>query len=146
MGDRAMIETKTILEVQRLLQEGSLSHRKIAVQTGISRGTVNAIAKDNRRCYRRMWEPKKDEDDRPVLPPSRCSNCGGTVHKPCLLCETRRRIAEGKQTPRRKAGEVFEPLGLNLRPEHRARYEQVCARRKELAESPDAAPLNEAQP
>ncbi|NLF06403.1 MAG: winged helix-turn-helix domain-containing protein, partial [Pirellulaceae bacterium] len=43
-GIRAMISTDLIDEVRRLLREGRLSQRKIAERTGVSRGTVNAVA------------------------------------------------------------------------------------------------------
>ena len=39
-----MIATTVVDEVRRLLREGRLSQRSIALRIGVSRGTVNAIA------------------------------------------------------------------------------------------------------
>ncbi len=39
-----MITATVVDEIRRMLREGRLSQRKIAVRIGVSRGTVNAIA------------------------------------------------------------------------------------------------------
>lgn len=84
-----MISSHVVAEVRRLLEEGRLSQRKIAQWTGVSRGTVNAIARDQhpdceaRRCRR------TDAFIPPSGPPRRCPGCGGMVQMPCLLCQLR---------------------------------------------------------
>ena len=74
-------------EVERLLAEGRLSHREIARATGISRGTVGAIAlgkRKQRQTVRLFLDPT-----RPLGPPERCRECGGLVYAPCILCRVR---------------------------------------------------------
>jgi Helix-turn-helix len=83
-----MVVFEKVLEVKRLLDEGGLSRRAIAQATGVSRGTVNAIANGDRGLY--GAEPM----DGPLRPQSasasRCPECGGLVYLPCVLCEARR--------------------------------------------------------
>jgi len=84
-----MLPLAAIQEVRRLLDEGGLSQRKIADRTGVSRGTVNAIARGRRGLYGSEPPP-----DMPTLccwelPPERCTGCGGKVFKPCVLCRAR---------------------------------------------------------
>jgi hypothetical protein len=84
-----MHPTALIHEVDRLLREGELSHRKIAARLGVSRGTISAIANGRRGLYGR--EPL-DEDRRtltPASPPTRCRSCGYHVYMPCLICAAR---------------------------------------------------------
>jgi hypothetical protein len=45
------------------------------------------------------------------------------------MTELRRMLAAG--SPSRRKKDCFEPIELNLRPEHRARYEEVRAWRRE---------------
>jgi hypothetical protein len=94
--------------------------------TGVSRGTVAAIARGER--------PDRDESpgdneplDEPLGPPERCPGCGGMVHAPCRLCRTRKLMAQSKSLPLPARPE--EPLHLELREEHQERYERVRARR-----------------
>ena len=81
-----MIAPEVIGEIERLLKRGELSHRKIAIQLGVSRGTVNSVAngkraeRNARRANRHEW----------LTPPSglprRCPSCGRLVQMPCLAC------------------------------------------------------------
>ncbi|NOY40868.1 MAG: hypothetical protein GXP26_03390 [Planctomycetes bacterium] len=84
-----MLSLALIEEVQRHLDEGRLSQRKIAWKLRVSRGTVGAIANGNRGIYGR--EPECGELRLPdmEMPAERCFTCGGMVHKPCLLCLAR---------------------------------------------------------
>ncbi len=84
-----MLSLALIEEIQRLLDEGRLSQRKIAWKLRVSRGTVGAIASGSRGIYGR--EPKCGELRLPdmEMPAERCFGCGGMVRKPCLLCLTR---------------------------------------------------------
>ena len=97
-----MLTATVVDEVQRLLQEGRFSQRKIAARMGVSRGTVNAIALGRRLC-RRQQRPAAE---RGFIPPTgplvRCPGCGGRVQMPCLLCYIRTAVREGarkEQTP-----------------------------------------------
>ena len=126
-----MIEAKITADVRRLLAEGTLSQRKIARLTGISRGSVGAIASGKRPDYE---TPPEEEDEEPTGPPERCRNCGGMVYLPCRLCRTRNTIAKDRRlTSRQLAVGTTESLELNLRPEHRARYEEVRTWREQDA-------------
>jgi hypothetical protein len=76
----------TIREIDRLLQEGKLSQRQIALHLHVSRGTVSAIATGRRGLY------GNDDDYRPApgSPPARCGGCGYRVYLPCRICEIRK--------------------------------------------------------
>jgi len=58
-----MLSPAEVEEVRRLLAEGRLSQRQIARLTGISRGTVGAIAQGKRRDP----EPRDPPDESPPL-------------------------------------------------------------------------------
>lgn len=92
-----MINDKTLDEVRRLLALGRLSQREIARQTGVSRGTVNAIA--NARWKKRPSREANDETDHLFKGPIvRCPTCGGRVYMPCMLCHIRDlKTAEAEQ-------------------------------------------------
>jgi transcriptional regulator with XRE-family HTH domain len=132
-----------IEEVRRLLAEGKLSQRKIARATGVSRGVVDAIAAGKRPDYEGQ-RPRFDEACEPAGPPARCPECGGKVYLPCRLCEARRAAASSPPRPPRTSKNG--PLVLDLKEEHRRRYEQVRARRiaAELAERDDRAAFHRA--
>jgi hypothetical protein len=124
-----MIPPKIVAEVRRLLAERKLSKRKIAELTGVGRNSVCAIA-SGRRMDR---EPRAA--DEPLGPPQRCPGCGGMVYMPCLLCSARQSAAEQPQSaPPGEPVEFGEPLELELRPDHRARFEEIHTRRRELGE------------
>jgi len=59
-----MLALAVVEEIERLLQEGTLSQRKIARRLNVSRGTVAAIASGQRGLYGR--EAESEEDDRRV--------------------------------------------------------------------------------
>lgn len=126
-----MIAPAIVTEVRRLLAEKSHSHRRIAQLTGISRGTVGAIASGKRPDYEAR-RPLEDQFQDPLGPPERCSGCGGMVYMPCVLCRVREASTEkSRSTQPHRAMEFPEPLGLSLRPDHHRRYEQVRAWRRE---------------
>lgn len=91
-----MISVEVFQQIRRLLAEGRLSQRRIALQVGVSRGTVNAIALGKRPDYRRP-DRRADQIVAPSGPPRRCPSCGGMVQMPCLAC----RVTAIKQTGRR---------------------------------------------
>jgi len=83
-----MLPTALIHEIDRLLKEGELSHRKIAIRLGVSRGTIDAIANGRRGLYGK--EPDVNRPAHvPTSPPARCPRCGYRVYFPCLICNTR---------------------------------------------------------
>lgn len=98
-----MIAADLIAEVRRLLDEGRLSQRDIAKMTGVSRGTVNAIASGKRRDI--SSQTRHNAADCGFKPPEgmpvRCRGCGALTQMPCLACyiratsETRRRARGG---------------------------------------------------
>ena len=87
-----MLAESLVDQVFRLLTEGRMSQRKIALRTGVSRGIVCAIARGTRPLDLR---PKcaDDDPDRPLGPPARCRGCGGMVYMPCRLCRVRAILA-----------------------------------------------------
>lgn len=91
-----MIATTVIDEIRRMLREGRLSQRKIAVRLSVSRGTVNAVARGKRPDYSTRRRREDDNFTLPVGVPVRCSGCGGLVQMPCLLCYIRIRMKSKK--------------------------------------------------
>jgi hypothetical protein len=132
-----MIEPQLVEQVERMLAEGKLSYRKIARFTGVSRGTIGAIASGRRRIQPRricFWE---EEPVVPDVPPQRCPQCGGMVYMPCRLCRMRKEMAKLpgiRALIRANAFQPFTPIGLNLKPVHQQRYEEVRRWRMALAE------------
>ncbi len=83
-----MLPIALVNEIDRLLQEGELSQRKIAIRLGVSRGTISAIVKGRRGLYGR--EPAETPSPLiPTSPPARCPRCGYRVYLPCLICLAR---------------------------------------------------------
>ena len=120
-----MLASSMVKEIRRLLAEGNFSQRKIARLTGVSRGTIGAIASGKRPDYE--LRPRTDDEfERPAGPPRRCPTCGGMVYMPCRLCTLRRQLATKKKN-RRMDPRPEGLLGLELRDEHRRRYEKVRA-------------------
>ena len=89
-----MIDPVVIQKIQRILDIGGLTHRAIARETGVSRGTVDSIAIGKRQVegeYRPMVA--HEESVAMITSPGRCvgrcSNCGAKVRAPCLACQLR---------------------------------------------------------
>ena len=91
-----MIASAVVDEIQRLLDTGSLSQRKIARRIGVSRGTVNAIALGKRPARRPRSRDERDEFVPPSGPLVRCPICGGLVQAPCLACRVRAKMERGR--------------------------------------------------
>lgn len=128
-----MLTPKIVAEIRRLLSESKLSHRKVARLTGVSRNTVGAIAAGRHRNDNPPEKPRDDDLEKPAGPPRRCPDCGGLVYMPCLLC-----LARKKRLSRamRMAAPIFVGSpALDLRPEHRARYEEVRRNRQVMERS-----------
>jgi len=121
-----MLARNVVEEIRRLLEEGKLSQRKISRQLGVSRGTVGAIASGTRPDYDAI-RARDDEFLEPSGPPERCPTCGGTVYMPCQLCRVRD-LAASRPRPLARVQDD-DSLTLQLKDEHRRRYEEVRARR-----------------
>lgn len=124
-----MIPQSKVNEVRRLLVAGQFSQRQIARLTGVSRGTVGAIASGRRPDYNRQ-RPNGDLWPDVWGPRERCPGCGLRVYMPCRVCAARSFKAS---QPRQRSlpGTGREPeLRLELKEEHRRRYEQVRAWRR----------------
>ncbi len=134
-----MLTRHLIDQVRQLIGEGKNSLRMIARLTGVSRGTVRMIALGKRRDR----EPKKVEPweaERPG-PPQRCPTCGGKVYMPCRLCAARshREPSPAPRKPWTLAALAGPAIGLDLRPEHRRRYEEIKEKRRANATLAEAA-------
>jgi hypothetical protein len=88
-GHSPMLPTAVVYEIDRLLRDGDLSHRKIAVRLGVSRGTVSAIAAGRRGLYGKDPRASGRHSIAPTSPPARCRRCGYRVYLPCLICQAR---------------------------------------------------------
>jgi hypothetical protein len=124
-----MIAPKLVAEIQRLLDTKTHSQRRIAAMMGVSRGSVAAIASGKRRDP--LLGESNDAPAETSGPPARCPGCGGLVYMPCLLCRLR------KENPRNAARHRMTVSAastrLDLRPEHRTRYEEVRAWRRKAS-------------
>ncbi len=74
-----MIEPETADKVRRLLRDGRLSQRKIAILAGVSRGTVANIAKGK-------WRMRVELSSGPAV---WCPVCRAKVQMPCVACRVR---------------------------------------------------------
>ena len=148
----SLIRQSIIDEVKRLLAQPKpdgrpLSQRKIAVLLGISRGTVKQVATGRRDqmagVIARLLRAEEEENDAdPTGPPQRCGECGVIVFMPCRACRDRQALTKAKRPP---GAERFQPdnLNLQLRPEHRASYEDIHRARKAAGEEPIVPPIYE---
>jgi hypothetical protein len=140
-----MLRPAMIEKVRRLLGAGKHSWRKIARLSGVSRGTVAAIAHGRRRDRRAAADELQDDAPGPI---ERCPECGALGESPCRACRVRqwRRIQRGRRSnatgdeprapaPCRPAAEPRDgmphesALVLELAGDHRRRYEEIHARR-----------------
>jgi hypothetical protein len=123
-----MLAPKTVAEIQRLLDLKTHSQRRIAAMLGVSRGSVAAIASGKRRDV--LADAADEAPMEPSGPPARCPGCGGLVYMPCVLC--RLRNEQPRAAARCRSSDLPASLRLDLRPEHRERYEEVRAWRKSV--------------
>jgi hypothetical protein len=93
---------------------------------------VNRIA-SGKRPAELVRKPREEEGpEEPTGPPERCAECGALVVLPCRACHTRNQSKRTREHVRAMAL-LNEPLGLELRPAHQRRYEEVRARRERMA-------------
>jgi transcriptional regulator with XRE-family HTH domain len=127
--DTTMLDERTVQWIQSLLAEG-ISQRSIAHITGVSRGRIGLIANRRRPDYAALRLARQQEQSRPfdpTKPAERCPDCGHLVHKPCMICRTRRAMALGPRSqriPDHSRG-FSRTTKLDLKEKHQARYEQV---------------------
>jgi len=86
-----MIALVKVKEIERLLAQGGLSQRKIAVQVGVSRATVSAIVNGSRPDYQARAQAIADVA-LPNGPLGHCPTCGAMVYLPCRLCHVRQKM------------------------------------------------------
>ncbi len=60
-GETGMIAAQLVEQIEQLLTEGKMSHRGIARVTGVSRGTIGAIATGKRRIRPKIVQPWEDD-------------------------------------------------------------------------------------
>ena len=117
-----MLDRHLADKVLQLLNEQKLSQRQVARLTGVSRGTVAAIARGVWHARHRS-RPNRESDASP--PPSRCPDCGAIVTPPCLACHVRALKARGEIPPLPE--EAVGPLRVELHGPYHARYLEVRA-------------------
>jgi hypothetical protein len=121
-----MIAPEAVAEIRRLLAESCLSQREIARRTGVCRGSVGAIASGRRLDYESQPEPVADVPEELSGRPARCPGCGANVYMPCVLCRVQSEIARRPRAPmKRRQADALHSTNLNLRLEHRVRYDEV---------------------
>lgn len=126
-----MIAPAMIDKIRRMVATGSYSLRQIARLTGVSRGTVAAVAHG-----KRLDRPSPADDgagEEPLGPIARCPRCGALAHLPCRACDVHSWQAVHRRG--RSAGPVDElpEVTLDLAGDERARYEEIHARRMKEA-------------
>jgi len=127
-----MLDPETVTEIERLLAEDQLSQRAIARQLGVSRGTVGTIAAGRRPDYEAMRRSRQErETPTPSGPLRRCPECGARVQLPCVACHVRGRASDVPRLLQHARRLLDEPLGVNLKPQHQRRYEEIRARKQQ---------------
>lgn len=80
-----MISDDTVRVIQVFLREGHLTQNAIAKLTGVSKGTVQAIAQGRRKYLQRGQEVLTNEAATGLI--VRCPDCGGMTQMPCMVCD-----------------------------------------------------------
>ncbi len=126
-----MLTTNQVELVRRLLSEGK-SQRAVRAQTRIARGTIADIAHDRRPDYETIRQARRAEKrTKPRGPREQCPGCGYVVYMPCRICRARRwRLFSLVWNGSKPVPELQKPLGMELKPEHQARYEEVRRNRR----------------
>ena len=121
-----MLSWHVVEEIRARIAAGE-AYRRIAREVGVARGTVHQIARN--RHHGRTAPRDREEWENPDLPqgpPHRCDSCGSIVQHPCLRCRLVQMFG-ARKTGERSRPQDFRLLGLDLREEHRARYEAIRA-------------------
>jgi transcriptional regulator with XRE-family HTH domain len=118
-----VLEPGRVEQVEKLLAEGKYSQRQISRITGVSRGSVSAIANGTRHVYE-----KPEAIPEPEGPLRRCRKCGILTRMPCTECRIREQL---RHAPRiRWLHDEKGPCRIELREPERSRYRQVRAWRE----------------
>jgi transcriptional regulator with XRE-family HTH domain len=127
-----MLAPYQVDHIRKLLFEKKLSSRQIARRTGVSRGAIAEIAAGRRPVEATERSDEAEDDfEVPLDPPQRCPTCGDWVFPPCRLCRTRALLRKHLGHIARLPSPQYPfLLGLDLKPRHRARYEQVRRQRR----------------
>jgi len=91
-----MLKPHVVLKILFLLKEKKHSQRKIAKMTGVSRGTVSAIALGRKKLVRYMVAQEDAGFVSPRGPHRRCPICGAKTKMPCLACQLREKMRNEK--------------------------------------------------
>ena len=142
-----MIAEEKIRDVETMLARGTMSQRRIAEATGISRGTISMIAKGTRTIQVKTVDPDELPDSENG-PPVRCVTCGAMVCMPCLLCHLKELASENRpvmqpypnmiqtspaMTNTQHSTKATMRLGLNLTDDELKRYHEVRAWREKCS-------------
>ena len=111
--EMTMIALGKVKEIERLLAQGGISQRKIALQVGVSRATVSAIVTGARPDYQARARAIADEP-LPDGPLGHCPTCGATVYLPCRLCHVRRKMREEEELLAARRRELRETAVRHL--------------------------------
>ena len=142
-----MIAEEKIREAETMLARGTMSQRKIAKITGLSRGTIHMIANGTRTIQVKVIDP--DMPPEQVNGPKvRCPGCGGMVQMPCLLCYLKS-LAERNDPIMQPCSNIVQPspamtneqhspistirLGINLIDDDLKRYQEIRAWREQCS-------------
>ena len=127
--ERVILTESEVCWIRRLLAKG-VSYRRIQEITGAARDTIGKIARQERPDYERLRRGKQQKAEalERTRRPIRCK-CGHWVYPPCRICRIRKALADGTLRQVFRDAGFDRPIGLELRPEHQKRYEQVRARR-----------------
>lgn len=137
-----MLSLQTVEQLKTQLAAGQ-SYRAVARQLGVSRGVVALAARGRRPDYAAREEPLANLPEGPL---ERCPSCGGRSTMPCRLCLIRARRESRPQLAQSLSLLSEAPLGLELRPAHQARYEQVRLARFERRRRGEPEPTDEGEP
>jgi hypothetical protein len=128
-----MLALEKVRQIEQLLADGELSQRQIARRAGVSRGSVATIALGRRPDYEALRREKAEREiPAPSGPPRRCPTCRALVRMPCVACRVRRDASAVGSVLTTVGRLLDEPLGVDLKPHHRRRYERVRARRERI--------------
>ena len=135
-----MISSVLVDRVLPLLAAGVLSGQQTARMTGVSRGTVAAIARGDHPNQRPPnsnpagpYGPGDPDEEEPPRPIGRCGRCGAMGELPCRPCDARAAWAASfvHRLAKKLAAAAEEPLDLELRAEEHARYLSIRRRAEE---------------
>jgi hypothetical protein len=119
-----MVDPEIEGQIERGLVAGQVSHRRLAAELGISRGTVNAMAARTRPMDLSRRRALKRNPDLPLLSVGHCGRCGRRIELPCRACRDELALqgsgvrGDGSGVKDLESG----PLTIALRDEDAERY------------------------